>query len=108
MLYQVARGLREQDLSTMSGTHDAGSAMHVQTHVALGRTLRLASVKSHANAHAYPFRPGMAGQGPLGGDCRYHCIGSASKGEKERIALGVDLVAVMLVERCTHQTPALG
>jgi hypothetical protein len=44
----------------------------------------------------------------LGFDCSRNGIGRVSKGDKERVALGIDFMAVMLVERCTQKTSALG
>jgi hypothetical protein len=50
----------------------------------------------------------MTGEGTLNSDSRYNCIGGARKGHEEGIALRIDLVAVMLVERCTQEISALG
>jgi hypothetical protein len=56
---------------------------------------------AHADAHQLAFCPAMASQGMLRS---YRCgdgISGMSEGHEESIALRVDLVPVILVERCT-------
>jgi hypothetical protein len=91
----------------MSGAHDAGGVMHAQTHVTFLDQIGFASVHAHAHPNRNLIWPGVASESALGSDRGCDSIGSASKGEKERIALRIDLVAVMLVDRCTQERPAL-
>src|SRR5215470_8121708 len=100
LCYQLTRGLREQDLPTVPGTHDAGRVMHVQANVALSRTLWFAGVQAHAHAHRHPIGPGMGAEGALGGYRSRDGIAGARKGDEEAVPLGIDLVTIPLVKHC--------
>src|SRR6266702_8087536 len=108
MLHQVAGRLGKQHLSSVASAHDACGAVDVQADIALGAKLRLTRMQAYAHPHGHTIRPGMESHGSL----RIHCcrdgIGGASKGHKEGISLGIDLVAMVLMESCTQQASALG
>src|SRR2546421_7408839 len=103
LLEQLARALGKQDLPAMASAHDAGSVMHIQTHVAFGGELRLTGVQAHAHAHKHALRPGMRGEGALHFHRCTDRIAGASEGHEEAISLRVDLVAAPRMERGMHQ-----
>src|SRR6266851_9570283 len=107
MLHQLACGLGEQDLPSVPGAHDAGGVMDIQAHIAFGGEFRLARVQAHADTYRHTCWPDVAGESPLGGHSRREGIGGTSKGDEEGIALRVDLVPVILVERRAQQVPRL-
>src|SRR6516164_5821056 len=99
MLHQFASRLREKHLPSMGNAHNASSVMHVQAYIAFKSKLWFASVQAHAHAHCHPIRPGLGEESTLSS---YRCrdrFGGMSKGHEEGIALGVDLVSMILVER---------
>src|SRR5436305_5129830 len=49
----------------------------------------------------------MGEEGALGGNCRRDGIAGARKGDKEGVALGIDLVAMVSLKGATQQGPAL-
>lgn len=85
----------------MTRGHDAGGSVDVQADV-LGRLKqRFARVQAHPHAHCVAIGPLLGSELAL---CVYGCrnrIGSAPKDEEERIALVVDLVAVVGGESAT-------
>src|SRR5438128_73436 len=91
----------------MSGAHDAGGVMHVQSNVAIRRELWLARMQTYAHPDRHALGPGMAHQGTLDSHCCRNRIGGTSKSDKESVTLGVNLLAVILRERCAQQVPAL-
>src|SRR2546421_2555989 len=103
LLEQLARALGKQDLPAMASAHDAGSAMHIQTHVAVRGTLWFTGVQAHAHAHKHVLRPGMRGEGALHLHRCTDRLAGASEGHEEAISLRVDLVAAARMERGTHQ-----
>src|SRR5215467_9993333 len=91
----------------MCRTHDTCSAMYVHANVAFRGQRRFARVQPHAHAHGHTFRPGMSSEGALRlNDCQ-HRVSSTSKGDEEAITLGIDLVAIPLLEGGTQHLPAL-
>ncbi len=107
MLHQVPRCLGKQDLSAVSSSHNACSVMHIQTDIAIRRTLQLTSVQTHAHPHHHTFRPGMGSEGTLDSHSRRDGISGASKGHKEGIPLHIDLVAMELEECGAQEVPTL-
>src|SRR3989442_16004914 len=93
MLHQVAGHLREEYLSAMPGTHDAGGVMHVHAHIALRSKNWFARMQPHAYPHRHAFWPGMGEEGTLSGHRRRGTIGGACKGHKKSITLRVDFMA---------------
>jgi hypothetical protein len=73
--------------------------MHVHADVVVVADLRLAGVHAHPHAHLDRLGPGVRDERPLGGHRGRDCIGGAREGDEERVALGVDLDAAMLLER---------
>jgi hypothetical protein len=89
------------------GAHDAGGVVDIQTHIPLRSRLRLAGMNADAYLYGDALRPGMGEEHALGRNRRFDGIASAGKGHKEGVALGIHLVAVVLLKRGTQQVPAL-
>src|SRR5258708_21876940 len=107
LLDQLAGHRREQDLSSVSGTHDAGGMMYIHPDVAVCSQHRFARMQANAYPHRCVIRPHMICEGSL---YLYSCrdgIGGTSKGNKEGISLGVNFVAVILCEYLSQQVPAV-
>src|SRR5215468_9394125 len=103
MLHQIACGLGDQDLSPMSGAHDASGVMHVQTGVVVSAYLRLAGVQAHTHTNGCTFRPGMAGKGLLHLHSSGDSIGSTSKGDEKAVTLCIDFMTGMRLEGTPQQ-----
>src|SRR6266699_3423928 len=98
MLHEVAGRLGEQHLPSVSGAHDAGSAMHVQTHIALVGKHRLTRMHAHTHSDGHPFWPSMGGKSTLGVNRSFEGIRGARKCDKEGISLRIHFVALPAVE----------
>ena len=70
----------------------------VHAHVPFFDQPRFAGVQAHAHPHLDPFRPFIAGHGPLYVGYGSHGFGSLGEGGKEGVALGVDLATVPAVD----------
>ena len=105
---QLARGARDEHLPAVSGRADPRRTVHVQSDVIILSDLRLAGVDAHPHAHVDALGPTLRGQRALrahrGGDR----VARPHEGDEERVALGVDLVTVVLVERRPQQALMLG
>ena len=82
---EIGCRLREKHLASVSRGRDPRRPVDVDPDVALARSERLPGVQPHSDAN----RP--AGERALCIRSRRHSVGCASEGDKERIALGVDL-----------------
>jgi hypothetical protein len=94
---EVASRLREQHLASVRGAHDPGRTVDVHADVALVRHLRLARVQSHPHAHPTICERALrllCSRGP---------IVRALERNEERVALRVDLDAVVAPERLPQQ-----
>jgi hypothetical protein len=89
-----------EHLAAVTRRRDPRGAMHVEAHIALIRCNRLPGVHAHAHADR------VAGQGLLACFRRSKSVTRAFEGDKEGIALGVDLATSMLRER-RPQLPAM-
>ena len=99
---QPAGWLCQQDLAPMSECSDACAAVDVDSDIALGGEGRLACVQAHPHpdrARLETFPTGSRG-GCGAGCCR--------EGDKERVALRVDLHTTVRDERLAQHTPVLG
>ena len=99
---QVARRLGEQHLAAVARGRDPRRAMHVHADVARLRQQRLAGMDADPSAER------MRGERGLRRSCGGDRIGRAREGDEERVALGVDLDAVVRLpgspERCPMQS----
>src|SRR5438067_89209 len=69
---------------------------------------RFARMQSNAHPHRDAARPCLICEGSL---YVYSCrdgIGGTSKGDKECVSLGIDLVTMVLLEQASQQVPAIG
>src|SRR5205823_11768681 len=107
LLDQLARRRREQDLSSVSGAHDACGMMHVDPNVAVCSQHRFARMQSNAHPHRGAVRPRLICEGSLYVYSSRDGIGGTSKGDKECISLGIDLVTMVLLEQASQQVPAI-
>src|SRR5205807_2674353 len=103
MIHQVTRGLREQYLSPVPGTHNPCGVIHVQTDVAFCGKLWLACMQAYARTHCHTSGPCMQGQAALHLHCCKDSIGGASEGHEEGISLCVHLVSTTRKECGTQQ-----
>src|SRR6266568_9609176 len=85
MFYQVTGCLREQDLPTVTSAHEAGSPVHIQSHIAFGRQVRLAGMHAHAYAHRHTVWPGVGEERALAVHRRCNGITGARKGHEDGI-----------------------
>src|SRR6266516_5723757 len=75
----------------MSGTHDAGGVMYIQSNVVFQRELRLAGMHADAHPDRDALGPGMACQSALDGySCRCR-IGGSRKGHEESVPIDINL-----------------
>jgi hypothetical protein len=81
------------------GRADASRAVNIKADVIVEPHSRLPGMDPHPHAHVDPLGPVLSGKRPLSGHRGRNCVASAREGDKERVALGVDLAAVVLVER---------
>src|SRR5258708_3519913 len=108
MLHQVVGRLREQNLTWVSGVHNAGSVMYIQADVAFRSELRLACMQPDARQHNHILRPIMGGQSALGSHGCGSCVDGAGKDYKEGIALCIDLIAMPLPKCSAHDLAIIG
>src|SRR5712691_2823809 len=98
--------LREQDLAAVCGSHYARCSVHIQTDICPIDQAWLAGVQAHADADFVPAGPRMFCERSL---CLCCCGGGilcGTKDDEECVAFGVDLVAVMRIERSAqHDAP---
>ena len=91
----------------MTGRGDAGAAVHREPHVAAIVEHRLARVHADANTHLLSVGPHVFHERALCGDGRTDGITCARKDDEERVALRVDLVAVVYCECLAEQATVL-
>src|SRR4051794_6167269 len=84
---------------------DAGGAVDVKANIALAASLGVAGMQPDAGRHADTLGPGMVGEGTLDLDGGLHRVDGAGKGDKEAVALRIDLTAVVrLKDRAQQHT----
>ena len=103
VLHQHARRVRKQHLAAVSDRTHPRRPMHREADVALACGGRLAGVDPDPYPNLHPVRPGLGGERPLDRDRRRDRVRGAAEGHEERIALSVDLVAVVRRERLPQQ-----
>ena len=82
--------LREEHLPAVADRGDPCALVHVEADIALLRQARLARVQPHP----HPYRP--VGKRALAGRCSGNGVRCTGEGDEERVALRVDLDALML------------
>ncbi len=87
--------LRQQDLPAVPGGAQPGRPVYPEPDEPAGPRGRLGGVEAHPDADPGAGRPLVRRQRALGGDRRRHGILGGTERDEERIALGVDLPAVV-------------
>jgi len=82
--------------------------MDIHPHIAGPGDGRLSRVKPHPDAHGRPIGPLVCLKCALRLECTYQRVGSTRERHEERVALGIDLEAVALGERCPQQIALIG
>src|SRR5439155_12675762 len=82
--------------------------MGPQADVALPSEGRLARVQAHAHPKVAPLRPLVASEAALSGQCGADCVLGPREGDKEGIALGVDLLTSSPREGLSEDALVLG
>ncbi len=99
---ELSRRLGDHDLAAVTGARDPRALVDVEADIALAGHGRLAGVDPDPNPHGSAVERGLA-------FCsRGHGVGRAREGYEERIALGVDLDAVVPRERVAEHPAVLG
>jgi hypothetical protein len=105
---ELARGARDQHLPAVAGSADPRRSVHVQTDVVMLADLRLAGVDTHAHAHIDALGPTPGGERPLRGHGGGDSVARPPERNEERVALGLNLVTVVRLERRPQQAAMLG
>ena len=92
---EVTRRARDDDLPAVADGRDTRGVMDVQTDVALAAQVRFARMDAHANADGLVVRPRLCGKRALGVGRGLDRACRRREREKERVALRVDLGAVV-------------
>ena len=99
---ELSRRLGDHDLAAVTGARDPRALVDVQADIALAGHGRLAGVDPDPNPYGSTVERGLA-------FCsRGHGVGRAREGYEERVALGVDLDAVVPRERFAEHPAVLG
>src|ERR1700719_3457333 len=77
---------RDQDLASVSGRHDAGGAVHIQSHVIIAAKGGLAGMKTHPNRKPDPFWPLMLGERFLSPRRRRDPVRRSRERDEKRVA----------------------
>ena len=93
----------QEDLAAVGCSHHAGRTMNVEPDVVAVEQSRLAGVETHADADRAARRPRVLGERTLSGGRSRDGVRRARECDEERIALGVDLVAVVGAERLPEE-----
>ncbi len=108
VLDERVRGLRQQNLTTMSRGTQPGGAMHAEPDETAGPWGWFGGVDAHPDADPAAGRPGVGRQGALSRHSRDHRVLGRAECDEERVTLSVDLPPAGHVECVTLQTLAFG
>jgi hypothetical protein len=98
-----ARGrVRQHDLSTVRSCANACRTADSNADIAVGMEMRLGGVQTHS--HPYCVK---RCQFALSGDGRGDGIGCPLEDSEESVALGIDFVSAMGLQRCAEETTML-
>src|SRR5262249_34771166 len=97
--------LRQQHLPTVAGGHDPRGAVDPDAVVSLFRDDGLAGVQTDADPHGAVIRPLVLGECALRICCGQRRVARPPEYVEERVALGVDLVAVVSLEGLADDLP---
>ena len=100
---QVVGGLGNEDLAAMPHGADPGRPVDADADVAVARGRRLGGMDGHPDPDRRSLRPALLRQRPLGIDGRADRIARPLERHEERVALRVDLVAVVDADRRADQ-----
>ena len=92
----------------MPGGHDPRRPVDAQAVVALVAEARLAGVEPDPHAERGAVRPRVPGEAALARRRGEHGVPRLAEGDEERVALRVDLLPVVLGERCPQNPPVVG
>ena len=101
------RRLGGENLAAVAGTSDPCRAMHRETGVTTVGGERLAGVEAHPDVDLDAVGPVVSCERELCLDRREQRVARAREGDEERVALGVDLVSAVRVERRTQQSAVI-
>jgi hypothetical protein len=108
VLEQGLRRLGNENLPAVPGRADTRGPVHREARIAAVARDGLARVKPHANLDLDSGGPLMRAKGELALHRGEERISRARERNEERVALGIDLVAVVSGERRTQQIPMVG
>ena len=108
VLDELSRGPREQHLPSVAGGRNTSGLVNAEPDVAILADARLARVQPHPHLDLDPVGPGVRGEITLSIDCRCDSVLASLEGDEERVALGVDLPAVVCRERGSQDALMLG
>jgi len=97
--HQPPGGAGDDHLPAPGRPGDPGRPVHVDADVVVPAQHPLPGVQAHAHPDRGPRRPGVGGQGPLGGHGRPDRRHRAGEGGEEGVALGADLDPVAVADR---------
>ena len=97
-LEQGVRRVREEHLAAVAGIADPGRPVHVEADIAILGDHGLAGVDPHANADIRRLGPVVPRDAPLGVGRRGDRLARPSEDPERRVALRVDLLAVVASE----------
>jgi hypothetical protein len=103
VLEQRLGRLRDEDLTAMPGRSDPRRAMDGKSRVAAVVRDGLARVQAHPDFDLDTVRPPVGEQRELALDCCQERVAGAREGDEEGVALRVDFVAAVSVERLPEQ-----
>lgn len=107
VLNQLVRGLREKDLTPMTGCADACRPVDIEADVASSAEGGLAGVQSHAHPERLAHGPGVSGQAPLGSHRRRDSVSGPIENDKEGVARCINFLPVPLLEGAPQKPPLL-
>lgn len=108
VLDELARRIRDENLSAVSHRPDAGRPMDAEADIALAGGPRLSRVQAHSHAHPQVLGPGVAFERALRIDRARDGIAGTGEGDEERVSLHVDLPAAMCLEAVAEDALMVG
>jgi len=108
VLDQCHGRLRQQDLVPVGGARHPGGSVDVEAEIVVADQGGLPGMHAHSNPHARSLRPGVRVDRPLGTGRPGAGGDGAGKDDEERVSLGVDLSALVRLERLSQQPLVFG
>jgi hypothetical protein len=107
LLDEVAGRVREQHLATVARSAEASAPIDAKTDVPLAAHERLARMEPHPDADRYAVGPWLRSERALQVDRGGDRVTRSGEHDEERVALRVDLVPVVALDRSADQ-PGMG